>query len=317
LDFDFNYIADRLNDFERLRVLYFGYLPFREIGGNLIRYKLRGRGYFWHPEVKFLLEHYPECVKVNHGFAVNAETAPFTKGISLLYELRLLLKQQQNPLEKVLKLALASLYGKFCQRQGSAYYYNLFYAGFITSFVRAMLLRATLGKELNTICFLTDAIHTTADLSDNIDLSDKLGSFRLQQYSNGIYLDNGVYQLTGIDGKRKIAHRGFNKFDFEKAIKELRECKGFTEIQEFFVGHNLHSLMPVEFSNYLDLQSVQKKTNPTDSALRLFDRLEVDLSSGFIDSKPVRIYSGAESAVYKPKHYKESDCLTDFLIANK
>jgi hypothetical protein len=49
----------------------------------------------------------------------------------------------------------------------------------------------------------------------------------------------------------------------------------------------------------------------------LFDRLEVDLSSGFIDSKPVRIYSGAESAVYKPKHYKESDCLTDFLIANK
>jgi hypothetical protein len=295
---------------------YVGLLPNRNNRYNFIQYKLKGKGYFYQPEIEFLLEHYPDCIKITKGFYIPFEPAEWTKEIVAVYELRKVLKKQNNPLEKVLKLALASIYGKFCQHQGNAYYYNLYYAGFITSKIRAMLLQAIWQNEKDTICFLTDAIHTTTTLP--VPVSDEIGEYSLKEYEQGTYFNAGVYCLTDRAGNRKLAHQGFNQFDFDKALAEIKERKTFTALQEMFTGWNVFSEKKFGLHHYLQYYKQNKKTNPFETYARLFDRLDVDLSESYIDSQIVKVYGGKESGLYKERKLnKESNFALDSIRAKR
>lgn len=295
---------------------YFGMLPNREIANGSIKYKSKGKGYFWQPEVSFILKHYPECIDIKYGCYVPYERANFAEQIETLYDLRLYLQSINNPLEKVIKLALASIYGKFCQTAGRGYYYNLFYAGFVTSVVRARMLFATLGSESKTICFLTDAIHTTDVLAD-VSLSQNLGDYRLQKFAKGFYLDSGIYRLTREDGSHKEAHKGFTAFDFDKAIADLRERGIFEQIQQLFIGFNIWRLLPIQFSNYLGIYDINRATNPTDTALRIFEAGNFDITRKMIDSRISQAYSGRTSGGYTPTNNRDHDVMADILIAGK
>ena len=287
-------------DFRNVDNFHIGCFPNRDLSGAT-RYKVKGSGYFWQPEVVYALQNYPDCVEIKGGFSLPYEQTEFSKGIETIYALRLELQRQNNPFEKVLKLALASLYGKFCQHNGKGYYYNLFYAGFITSFVRAQLLNAVKGYEQETISFQVDAVHSTSNKLF-ASIGDNLGDFKRNQYESVTYLDNGVYRGIDLSGNVKIKSRGFQDLDFDKLLLQFQNEKLYTALAEFFVGHNLYQQDMFRGAKYLSHHSFTKEFTPLDNgrnAMRLFEILDVDLSEQYFNSKPVRSFSGLESLVYK------------------
>lgn len=306
-------------DFSNIPNLYFGFLPNRDFT-NATKYKTKGAGYFWQPEITFVKENFPECIEIGGGFVLDYEQSEFGKGIETLYNLRLELQKRGDPLEKVFKLALASLYGKFCQHNGKGHYYNLYYAGFITSLTRMQLLSATLQHQRETVTFQTDAIHSTAgDLPIMCD--NTLGNFKRQHYGAITYLDNGVYRCFDLDGKPvKTKTRGFRAFEFERALSEMQNKNQYTALAEFFIGHNLHRQNMFSGADYLSHHAIDKVNSPFDkdrSAMRLFEVFDVDLSKEYIDSKPISTWSGLDSAVCKQGAYKGADMALDTFEAGR
>jgi hypothetical protein len=262
--------------------------------------------------------HYPECVEIKHGFALPYEQAPFAFEIAYLYDLRKQLQDRKHPLEKVLKLALASLYGKFAQHQGKGHFYNPFYAGFITSFTRAQLLHAVKGYEHETIAFQTDAIHTQVNLP--LPVSGDLGQYKLNEYDNVQYIDNGVYQAMRNKSIVKRKTRGFRTFDFAKAITEIASKQTYTGLAEFFIGHNVFTQAMFSGAQYLEHYKTDKIQAPVlneRTAMRIFNLTGVDLNNGFLDSMPVDYDNGRESALYRQRDFKESDYAIDTITANR
>lgn len=292
---------------------YFGYLPNRA-NSNSTQYKVSGKGYFWFPEVQFLLQNFPECIKITRGFVWDYQTAPFTEHITAMYDLRLQLQHNGNPLEKVIKKALQSIYGKFCQHQGKGHFYNMSYAGFICSFVRRMLLDATFGKENATICFLTDAIHTTAELP--ISVSNQLGDYKQEFYEKVEYLDNGVYRCWN-DGKViKTKHKGSKTFDFDAALNDLNAKQYYKADNSIFIGHNIFSLNQFQNADYLHNVKLDKEINPLENVPRIFEnKLDKDLTSGFLDSRIIDLYGGRESLLYKQNENNFNDFSLDTIQA--
>lgn len=296
---------------------YFGYLPNREMS-NFTKYKLRGSGYFWQPEIMFVMEHFPECIKIGGGYVLEAERADFAQAVENLYNLRLYLQQQKEPLERVLKLALSSIYGKFCQHNGKGYYYNLFYAAYITSVARAQLLQATKGFERDTICFQTDAIHTTKTLPLTID--NKLGNYKTSFYEKITYLDNGVYQCYNNGQVVKTKTRGFRRFDFAQALQELKEKRTYTALAEFFMGHNLFAQNMFTTANYLEDFAAPKTMRPATKdrfSMRHFIGGDIDLTKHFIDSKPIATYNGLMSSPYQIGNNEQTNSCLDTIQAGR
>lgn len=298
---------------------YLGLLPNRE-QTSFTKYKLQGRGYFWQPEVQHVLERYPDCVRVLDGYALDAEIADFSIALKNLYQLRCYLKEQGDALEKILKLALSSVYGKFCQHNGKGYYYNLFYAAYITSVTRAQLLKAVQGNEQEIICFQTDAIHSSKPLS--LALSENLGEYKLSQYDSVTYLDNGVYQAYRGGSAVKTKTRGFRRFDFAAALAELKHSRSYTALAEFFVGHNLFSQnLFTGKAGYLQDYAAPKTMRPAEkdmAAMRWFEiGADVDLTQSFIDSRPVTQYNGLMTAPYNIGRNTQIDSCLDTIQAGR
>lgn len=291
--------------------IFYGFLPNRE-NFQMTKYKRKGKGYFWKPEIDFLIANYPDCITIKQGFYVPFVQTDFSRAIVGLYEIRQKLKAENNPIQEVIKLALAVIYGKFCQRVGMAYYYNMWYAGYVTSYVRAELLKAAHSFERQTICFLTDAIHTTARLS--VAVSDNVGDFRYTAYDSGVYLGAGIYQLKRED-KTKEATRGFTTLDFDLAFAELKTSGYYKVFQDFFIGYNLHTLAPMKFNNYLGVHKNKFKVNPLNSKLRLYDALKIDLETENTESKIYDTCDEQESKIYNPSVSNEFDFMNTAITA--
>lgn len=294
---------------------YFGLLPNRERHSNFTVFKSRGKGFFWQPEVSYILEHYPQCIEVKNGYTLTHKHAPFTDVVLEMYELRKFLQMINHPLEKVIKLGLSSIYGKFCQTNGKGYYYNRFYAGFITSVVRGKLLEATRGQEFSVISFLTDAIHTTREL--DVAVSLEIGDYKQSKYKQAVYLDCGVYRLIDHNGKIKEATRGFRTFDFDNAFNEMLTKRVYKGMMDLFIGHNLHTLSPMMYDQYLAIKSEEKESSPLESSMRKFVNADIDLKKTFLDSQMFTKSNGLASGLYKENTFRDRDLGKDSLIAGR
>lgn len=278
------------------RDCYLPVLPVRLPSGKIV-YPSRGSGYYWYPEVNHALKAMKN-VRVSHGYVFDYIPAKFTESIYDLYQFRQKLKREGHPLEKVIKLALASLYGKFCETNGKGTYYNLFYAGFITAFTRARMMEAVQGREGATICFLTDAIHTLADL--DVDVSDQIGSFSVKRYDRGTYCDIGVYGLQRDGELVKTATMGYANADFDAMSGEFAEKKIYHGNLDMFIGHNLHSLAPMKFKKYLQVSTEERVNSPLEQGSRVFVGIDgIDLTEDFCDSEP-RVGIAVDSKTYAP-----------------
>jgi hypothetical protein len=172
-------------------------------------FKKHGGNYF--PSGKFVtfctLEELKMCEKKSyykildsHQFITNSKNYPFKDFIYELYEKRLKMKNEKNPMQLPIKLILNSIYGKTGQNiKGEiGNLYNPIIFRFIQGYVRAMLynFKNKHNLEYDTVAFATDSICTPKKL--DID-SDEIGEFSLEKSGDDVYfLQNGYYRVNNI-----------------------------------------------------------------------------------------------------------------------
>ncbi len=181
-------------------------LPVRARNGHLC-FPMMGSGWYWQSEVKVLLDFFPDAkVTIHEGYVATVEGQPFS-WIKPLYDYRQTLKEKGDLSEYAIKVGLNSLYGKTAQRVGTTPYFSLAWAGYITSSTRAKLARAGYeGGSRNVLGFATDALFTTVPI--NVPLSNNLGDWDKQHFTEGLFFQSGIYRLTRTDGSTLDRYRG-------------------------------------------------------------------------------------------------------------
>lgn len=293
-----------LVDYEVPEEVTIGPLPTRSPKGG-ISFRSRGRGYFWQPEVDYMRQRYPDCFSIKWGYVCeDYQPVTFAGSIQEMYDYRLVLKEKGDKGEKIIKLALSNLYGKFAQNTGTAYYQSRAWAGWITSFIRRLLLEAVTGVESHVVCFAQDAIHlekASANVAATA-IGDGLGQYKLNQYAQGLYLSPGIYELGARSDQVKSASRGSNQeLDYVRIATELsdRQC---SELQRaFFVGWQLARQAPLKYErDYLGEVSESLALIPSRLKARNY-KSEFDWNRESKDSTISRQWSGQLSARYLPQ----------------
>ncbi|AJW71054.1 DNA polymerase [Nitrosopumilus adriaticus] len=162
-----------------------------------------------------------------YQFVPNNTIKPYCKFIESLYEKRIKLKNENNPLEKPFKIILNSIYGKTGQKVNRIIgnLFNPVIFASITGHTRAQLYRFITENNLEkqTIAFATDSICVTKKLNIN---SKKLGEFSFDGAANDtFYLQNGFYRFNGV-----WKQRGFGKL----GSKEIEHLETFEKDDKLF-----------------------------------------------------------------------------------
>lgn len=181
-----------------------------------------GQGWYWSPEVEAASEAMERGalkgrLDILEGWTFEPSTDDKPFGfIPPLYQQRQEWKAQKIGAEKVLKLAINSLYGKTAQHVGGMHgqpprYHQLEYAGWITSLTRAQLFRAItpLLPSGGAIMLSTDAVYSTRELPD-IPTGASLGTWSAEPHDGVCVVQSGVY-WTRNGQEWKAFSRGFDK----------------------------------------------------------------------------------------------------------
>jgi hypothetical protein len=143
---------------------------------------------------------------------VSDDTDPFGF-VHGAYERRLELQRNGDYTEKAYKWFLASIYGQFAQRVGWNIYsrlpprsHCLEWAGYITSFTRAMVYMAArlASKKRGLISIDTDGITSLVPIDHEkllYGVGEGLGQWKVDNYSEILYWQNGIYWLRRPDGE--------------------------------------------------------------------------------------------------------------------
>jgi hypothetical protein len=199
------------------------YLPFypffvRYQDGS-IYYPYRGRNWIYSPEMFAALEAIPELYRYMriseiYQFTPGTDVKPF-EFVRDMFLLRKQWKEQGKGAEKVLKLAYNSFYGKQAQHLGYEQsghippFFNLFYAGLITSITRAKLFQAAMQAPHHVIAFSTDGIWSTSKL--DLVRGSNLGNWEHDTLRGILLAQSGVYWSYLADGSISHFSRGFDK----------------------------------------------------------------------------------------------------------
>jgi hypothetical protein len=151
-----------------------------------------------------------------------------------------------NPAEHILKLCMNSQYGKMAQLLGAIFsidvypeYFDMFWAGRVTSGTRASLLKVACSLEKpeeSLVMFMTDGVFCLEDVPekngiehDNSD-KKKLGSWGVKKFERGVSAQAGVYWLWGK--VPKLDEHGIEVRDEnDRVVKEpgwVTKCRGFS-----------------------------------------------------------------------------------------
>lgn len=163
--------------------------------------------WIWTPEYETLVD-----LQISHlcleAFIFNGDrtSKPFSWVQDMYYQ-RAAWKQEGNPAEKNLKLALNSLYGKFVQQAGYERqqqipkFHQLEWGGYVTSETRAKIYRAIDSVGFAGVVGMeTDSVIIAGNRQPQITLSDNLGDWGVTDYSGITYVQSGVYWLKTQDG---------------------------------------------------------------------------------------------------------------------
>lgn len=187
-------------------------MPFPVREDKRIYYPQSGEGWYHAVEVAAAVEVFGDAIRVHEGYACipDGDVKPFDF-VPELYELRAEYKRAGDAREKILKLALNSLYGKLAQsiggRNGKLPPYQCYYwAGYITAHCRATALRAAGQKPGAVLAIATDGVFTTEPLT--VRESDALGDWESKIIEPGLLLvQPGVYLTPDMSIVRT---RGFS-----------------------------------------------------------------------------------------------------------
>jgi len=191
---------------------YLNPFPFRF--KNSIFWPNKGEGWYWQPEVEVAMEHYSKYIKILecHQFTPETEEKPFSF-INDLFSTRRKFLSEGNDAQIIIKLGMNSCYGKVAQSIGykgqPPAYQNYFWAGYITSYTRAQVLRLALKNKESVISFATDGVMASEKLADH-NLTKQLGGWSVEPIENLFVLQPGVYCYDGSNHKQTIKSRGFS-----------------------------------------------------------------------------------------------------------
>lgn len=196
-------------------------IPFPYRRDKSIYYTLKGEGWYHAPEV---------CAAYDSGLRFDviegitftpADNAAFPFAwVEETYRLRQALKAKGDKREKALKLGLNSLYGKFAQavsgpgRPGQ--YQCYFYAGWITSYCRAEILRAASQAPDSIVNIATDGILSLAPLE--VQRGTTLGTWEVKPP-----MDEGVM----------VIQPGFILSEFQELLRTRGVDKSSVSFQLF------------------------------------------------------------------------------------
>lgn len=162
-----------------------------------VSFPLTVSGWYWTPEAALVAgsryAHITEC----HVWVPRRNERPFAF-VADMYAQRKEWKSVGNPAEKALKLALNSLYGKMAQRSGwqdkqpLPRYHQLEWAGYVTSYTRAVIFRAMNLAASNLIAVETDAVFTSKPLPQ-LPTGPELGLWEPTEHRFITYLQSGTY----------------------------------------------------------------------------------------------------------------------------
>lgn len=200
-------------------------VPYRDERG-CVGFPMTVDTWVWTPEAELIADH-PQYATIHEAWIWRPATniRPFAF-VPEMYAERKRRKAAGDASEKAMKLALNSLYGKMAQRAGwqdsrpLPRYHQLEWAGYVTSYTRAMLYRAIQQAGDNTIAVETDAIFSTVPL--DLPCSDALGDWEMTEHKWITYLASGMYWTD-----TKAAYRGLDpeSLTHDTAIRWLKRSR--------------------------------------------------------------------------------------------
>lgn len=205
-------------------------LFFRSGDGSII-YPARGTGWYWEPEYSVARKFADKFGAVIFEplewwtFESDVDIRPFgwVKDAYIQrqeYISVAALEGRESGPEKVIKNGINSLYGKTAQQVGARIdkegnikepsYFQLEWAGYVTSGTRAQLMEAAIQKPWAIIGFATDGLFSTEPLDLYCPKAKELGAWDYQIHTGITMVMPGVYWLH--DGEKiKNYSRGFDK----------------------------------------------------------------------------------------------------------
>jgi len=215
---------------------------------------------------------------------------PYKEFVESIYNKRLQLKNQNNPMQLPLKVILNSIYGKTAQRVRGRIG-NLFcpiIASTITGTARAMLYDFVIkhGIERETVSFATDSIITTKQIPVN---SDEIGSFALENSGSDVYvLQNGIYRFNGYWKKRGIGNLGSKQIEHIDTIE--KDGKLYQILKILRSGRLRTSILSDNISGIGKFTTIERRVNLNADQKRFwFEKIRNVNDRKLIDSMPISL----------------------------
>lgn len=229
--------------------------PWRNHRGT-IRYPLAGEGWYWVHELEAAREVFGDCFEILECYSgFEDESEPLKELIEETFSYRAELKAAGNPSHVPVKLILNSIYGKFAQQVGAAKHRNIIWAGLITSYTRAQMMRAITPA---TVCVMTDSVWSAEPL--NVETSGQLGGWEQEPETRLVVAEAGLYQAWRPDGTEQTWQRGFDRnmpVDIEHLVNEWLdgdECYAPVYNVHRFVGMGLATITNYQWREWRDIE---------------------------------------------------------------
>jgi len=222
----------------------------------------------------------------------DSTTYPFKDFINQQYYKRLELKQQNNPLEKAIKIVLNSIYGKMAQRTNNVIgnLFNPIIASYITGFTRRQLYDFTKQNKLDnyTVAYATDSVACQKKIP-SLD-SRMLGQMKLdKQADDVIFLSNGFYKFNNTWKNRGIGYDKERKIEIEHLDTKVRkDGQLYIGVQSTRTTHIKSGILYNRLKKVGKIESYEKKIGLNSDKKRFWDSdLESLNSKKMCDSVPI------------------------------
>lgn len=230
--------------FKNTRDLQLYTLPIRKHSGNIV-FPRTGRGAYWSPEL-LLARQYGANLLVHECWIYTQRCdCQHFDWVDEVYDERDKVGKTSGQ-GMVLKIMLATIYGKMCQSVGTAPYANPVWAGLIVSTVRAQLGLAALdsrdGRGSDVVMLATDGLFCTEQRA-NLPLTKGLGNWELDIHESMFVVQSGVYMLPeklpktrGVSQRKVIQHTWDFWATWNKYIRGISTNLAVTVTLRNFVG---------------------------------------------------------------------------------
>ncbi|MGC9079790.1 MAG: hypothetical protein ACP5G1_03580 [Nanopusillaceae archaeon] len=243
-------------------VKYNHFLPYRN--KNIIIYPISQEfleTYLSHEEVKFMLENFPNSIKVVDGIALYlpSENLEFSD-IYDIYEKRKQLKKSKDSQDKIkqwnLKIVMNAIYGVMAQQKPHlTQFTNLLLASYITASTRVKIYNEIMKIGWNNV------IHVATDgiLMKNVreyPENETLGEFSLSgKFDYEITYMNGLYLLANKD-KLILKNRGFKNISINDLVNATGHTLTIKQTKFFKVLESLRQHDPQKINVKADVDKV-------------------------------------------------------------